>query len=114
MGPHRNPRFRSAKPSFRLRIRSPRTPRRPLLRLAMSTTDCRDFFLGVGLRGSVMLTGTLTVVIKGTHMTWGVNLGLDNATNAGNMARAILNAFSSSAVRSSGVVLDLIELGGYG
>lgn len=44
-------------------------------------------------------------------MTWGVNLGLDNATNAGNMARAILNAFSSSAVRSSGVVLDLIEIG---
>lgn len=112
MGHHRNPRSRSAKPSFRLRIRSPRTPKRPLLRLAMSTTDFRDFFPEVGLRGSVMLTGRLTIAIEGTHMTWGVNLGLDNATNAGNMARAILNAFSSSTVRSSGVVLDLIEIGG--
>ena len=44
-------------------------------------------------------------------MTWGVNLGLDNATNALNMARAILNAFSTSAVKASGVVLDLIEIG---
>lgn len=48
---------------------------------------------------------------SGTHMTWGVNLGLDNATNAANMARAILNAFSTAAVRASGVVLDLIEIG---
>ena len=44
-------------------------------------------------------------------MTWGVNLGLDNATNAGNMARAILGAFSSPEVKLSGVVLDLIEIG---
>ena len=44
-------------------------------------------------------------------MTWGVNLGLDNATNALNMARAILSAFSTSAVKASGVVLNLIEIG---
>lgn len=48
---------------------------------------------------------------SGTHMTWGVNLGLDNATNALNMARAILNAFSTPAVKQSGVVLDLVEIG---
>lgn len=47
----------------------------------------------------------------GTHMTWGVNLGLDNATNALNMANAILNAFLTPAVKLSGVVLDLIEIG---
>lgn len=44
-------------------------------------------------------------------MTWGVNLGLDNATNALNMARAILSAFTTPAVKRSGVVLDLIEIG---
>ncbi|EKM58753.1 glycoside hydrolase family 79 protein [Phanerochaete carnosa HHB-10118-sp] len=48
---------------------------------------------------------------SGTHMTWGVNLGLDNATNALNMANAILNAFLTSVVQESGVVLDLIEIG---
>ncbi|GJE97273.1 glycoside hydrolase family 79 protein [Phanerochaete sordida] len=47
----------------------------------------------------------------GTHMTWGVNLGLDNATNALNMANAILRAFLTPAVKLSGVVLDLIEIG---
>jgi hypothetical protein len=44
-------------------------------------------------------------------MTWGTNLGLDNATNAADMALAILGAFSSPAVQQSGVVLDLIEIG---
>ena len=44
-------------------------------------------------------------------MTWGVNLGLDNATNAVNMARSIVNAFDTPAVQSAGVVLDLIEIG---
>lgn len=46
-------------------------------------------------------------------MTWGINLGLDNATNALNMANAILNAFLTSAVKASGVILDLIEIGSY-
>lgn len=44
-------------------------------------------------------------------MTWGINLGLDNATNARNMANSILNAFSSAAVQAAGVVLDLLEIG---
>ncbi|KAI0092691.1 glycoside hydrolase family 79 protein [Irpex rosettiformis] len=47
----------------------------------------------------------------GTHMTWGINLGLDNATNAMNMANSILRAFSSAAVQAAGVVLDLLEIG---
>ena len=46
-------------------------------------------------------------------MTWGVNLGADNATNALNMANAILNAFLTPAVKASGVILDLIEIGQY-
>lgn len=48
---------------------------------------------------------------RGTHMTWGLNMGADNITNAVNMAKAILRAFRTSAVRASGVVLDLLELG---
>ncbi|KAH9936819.1 glycoside hydrolase family 79 protein [Epithele typhae] len=47
----------------------------------------------------------------GTHMVWGVNFGLDNATNAGNMARSIVQAFKSAAVLAAGVVLDRIEIG---
>ncbi|PSS35531.1 hypothetical protein PHLCEN_2v1525, partial [Hermanssonia centrifuga] len=48
---------------------------------------------------------------SGTRMTWGVNLGLDNVTNAVNMAKSIIKAFDSPAVRRSGVKLDLIEIG---
>ena len=48
---------------------------------------------------------------RGTHMTWGVNLGADNATNAVNMAKSIIKAFSDDDVKASGVVLDLIEVG---
>ena len=48
---------------------------------------------------------------RGTHMTWGVNLGADNITNAVNMAKAIMRAFRTSSVKASGVILDLIEVG---
>ncbi|KAH9936780.1 glycoside hydrolase family 79 protein [Epithele typhae] len=48
---------------------------------------------------------------RGTHMTWGVNLGADNATNAANMAASIVKAFKSAVVKASGVVLDYIEIG---
>lgn len=44
-------------------------------------------------------------------MTWGINLGLNNATNAANMANSILKAFSSAAVKQARVFLDLIEIG---
>lgn len=44
-------------------------------------------------------------------MTWGLNLGLDNATNAANMATSIIKAFDSHPVRRSGVKLDMIEIG---
>ena len=44
-------------------------------------------------------------------MTWGVNLGADNITNAVNMAKAIIKAFKSEAVQQCGVQLDLIEIG---
>lgn len=46
-------------------------------------------------------------------MTWGVNLGADNVTNAVNMVKSIIKAFSSKAVLQSGVKLDLIEIGAY-
>ena len=49
--------------------------------------------------------------VAGTHMTWGINFGLDNATNARNMASSVLRAFSSAAVQAAGVVLDLFEIG---
>lgn len=48
---------------------------------------------------------------SGTHMTWGVNFGADNVTNAVNMVKSIIKAFSTSSVINSGVVLDLIEVG---
>ncbi|KAJ8495443.1 hypothetical protein ONZ51_g1729 [Trametes cubensis] len=44
-------------------------------------------------------------------MTWGVNLGADNVTNAVNMAKAIVGAFRSWSVQASGVVLERIEIG---
>ncbi|GJJ10641.1 hypothetical protein Clacol_004868 [Clathrus columnatus] len=44
---------------------------------------------------------------RGTQMTWGVNLGADNATNAVNMAKSILRAFASPEVKESGNEADL-------
>ncbi|KAH9856965.1 glycoside hydrolase family 79 protein [Lenzites betulinus] len=48
---------------------------------------------------------------RGTRMTWGVNLGADNVTNAVNMAKAIVGAFRTSAVKASGVILQRLEVG---
>lgn len=48
---------------------------------------------------------------RGTHMTWGINQGANNVTNAVNMAKAIVRAFRTAAVKTSGVVLDLLEVG---
>ncbi|KAI1796214.1 glycoside hydrolase family 79 protein [Ganoderma leucocontextum] len=48
---------------------------------------------------------------RGTHMTWGINLGANNVTNAVNIAQAIVRAFRTNAVKASGVILDLIEIG---
>ncbi|OCH91400.1 glycoside hydrolase family 79 protein [Obba rivulosa] len=48
---------------------------------------------------------------SGTRMIWGVNLGLDNATNAVNMAKAIVDAFGTQEVQNSGVSLLRIEVG---
>ena len=44
-------------------------------------------------------------------MVWGVNLGFNNVTNAVNMAKAIVRAFRTNAVKASGVILDLLEVG---
>lgn len=44
-------------------------------------------------------------------MTWGVNFGLDNVTNAVNMAKSIIKAFGSAAVKQAQVTLDLMEVG---
>jgi hypothetical protein len=38
-------------------------------------------------------------------------LGLDNVTNAVNMAKSIVKAFGTSAVKAANVHLDLIEVG---
>lgn len=48
---------------------------------------------------------------SGTHMIWGVNLGLNNATNAVNMAKSIVKAFATQQVRAANIHLDLIEVG---
>ncbi|TCD64842.1 hypothetical protein EIP91_003590, partial [Steccherinum ochraceum] len=50
-------------------------------------------------------------MLPGTQMTWGLNLGLNNVTNAVNMAKSIIKAFGTSALRQSAVTLDMLELG---
>ena len=45
-------------------------------------------------------------------MSWGLNLGYNNETNAVHMAQSIFRAFSPpSEATKNGVVLDFIELG---
>lgn len=44
-------------------------------------------------------------------MVWGVNLGLNNVTNAVNMAKSIMRAFADPEVIASGVSLERIEVG---
>ncbi|KAG5716858.1 hypothetical protein E4T56_gene3419 [Termitomyces sp. T112] len=46
-----------------------------------------------------------------THVTWGLNLGQFNLTTAFLESKSIVKAFSSSAIRNSGIVLDAIEIG---
>ncbi|KZT42000.1 glycoside hydrolase family 79 protein [Sistotremastrum suecicum HHB10207 ss-3] len=48
---------------------------------------------------------------SGTHMTWGINFGSNNLTAAIDEGKSILKAFSSDAVTSAGIHLDLIEIG---
>ncbi|KAH8107686.1 glycoside hydrolase family 79 protein [Cristinia sonorae] len=50
-------------------------------------------------------------MLPGTQMTWGLDLGLNNVTNAVNMAKSIIKAFRTPAVRRSGVTLESVELG---
>ncbi|KAM5530161.1 hypothetical protein V8D89_016163 [Ganoderma adspersum] len=50
-------------------------------------------------------------LLPGTRMTWGINFGADNVTNAVNMVKSIVKAFATSAVIESGVVLERIEIG---
>lgn len=45
-------------------------------------------------------------------MTWGLNLGTDDIQNAVNMATSVMKAFNNgNQVGSTGVYLDLLELG---
>ncbi|KAG6864970.1 hypothetical protein C0991_005877 [Blastosporella zonata] len=46
-----------------------------------------------------------------THVTWGLNFGQFNLSTAFLEAKSILKAFSSSAVRNAGIMLDAIEIG---
>ncbi|KAI0659696.1 hypothetical protein C8Q70DRAFT_88442 [Cubamyces menziesii] len=48
---------------------------------------------------------------RGTNMIWGINFGADNATNAANIAGAIVRAFDTPVVRASGVALHRLEVG---
>jgi hypothetical protein len=44
-------------------------------------------------------------------VTWGLNLGANNLTNAYLMAKSIIKAFNSAAVKNKGIVLDFLEIG---
>ncbi|KAF5382078.1 hypothetical protein D9615_004232 [Tricholomella constricta] len=46
-----------------------------------------------------------------TRVIWGLNLGQNNLTTAFLEAKSIVRAFSSSAVKDMGIVLDAIEIG---
>ncbi len=47
----------------------------------------------------------------GTHVTWGLNLGADNITNAVLEAQSLVKAFNSQEMKTADVILDFIELG---
>ena len=46
-------------------------------------------------------------------MTWDVNFGANNITNAVNMTKAIVKAFDSPAAKEAKVTLSMIEIGKY-
>ncbi|KAJ6577249.1 glycoside hydrolase family 79 protein [Mycena capillaripes] len=48
---------------------------------------------------------------KGTHVTWGVNLGQLNVTAAVLEAKSIMNAFDSPVFKAADVTLDYLEIG---
>ena len=46
-----------------------------------------------------------------THVTWGLNLGRNNLSAAFLEAKALVNAFKSSSIKTAGIVLEAIEIG---
>ncbi|KAL9714254.1 hypothetical protein Ac2012v2_002564 [Leucoagaricus gongylophorus] len=54
---------------------------------------------------------TARFLLPDTHVVWGVNLGQNNLTAANMEARAIVEAFTSPAIKDRGIVLDAIEIG---
>ena len=62
------------------------------------------------LFGGVATIQSLTPLLD-THVVWGVNLGQNNLTAANMEARAIVEAFTSPAIKDRGIVLDAIEIG---
>jgi hypothetical protein len=76
----------------------------------MTTIGFRLMFFLVSLFFNNSLSHIISIR-AGTHMTWGLNLGANNLSNAFNMAKSILKAFNSNEVKSKGIVLDFLEIG---
>ena len=59
-----------------------------------------------------LIRGGLKENSQGTHMTWGLNFGYNNVTNAANIAQSIFRTFSPTrGTTEGGVILDFIEFG---
>ncbi len=61
--------------------------------------------------GSFPVLRQITTIRTGTHVTWGLNLGANNITNAVREAQSLVKAFKSQEMKSADVILDFIELG---
>jgi hypothetical protein len=53
----------------------------------------------------------LNIIVSETQIIWGVNFGQNNLTAAFLEARAIANAFTSTAFRDAKITLEAIEIG---
>lgn len=82
-------------------------------KLSLSETDfirLLNSFLLVSCTHSQ--TGSMNIMpCSGTPVTWGINLGENNLTVASLMAKSVMRAFESDAIKNAGITLDFLEIG---
>jgi hypothetical protein len=86
------------------------TKRLTQLLLGMASTKPLSSFLLVwALFLTIRVLGSYDST--GTPVTWGVNLGGNNLTDAFLMTQSIVKAFESDAIKEAGITLDSLEVG---